>query len=71
MKVNEIRNLDAGRLNERLQEIDQELFNLRFQKQTGRLTNTARYGQLKQEYARIKTVLHERTLAAQVGEARQ
>lgn len=71
MKVNEIRTLDAGRLNERLQEIDQELFNLRFQKQTGRLTNTARYGQLKQEYARIKTVLHERTLAVPQGEARQ
>lgn len=68
MKVNEIRQLDTGRLNERLGEIDQEMFNLRFQKQTGRLTNTARYGQLKQEYARIKTVLHERVLAAQAEE---
>jgi large subunit ribosomal protein L29 len=64
MKTNEIRQLDAGRLNERLSEIDQELFNLRFQKETGRLTNTARIGQLKVEYARIKTVLRERELAA-------
>jgi large subunit ribosomal protein L29 len=63
MKVSEIRQLDSGRLAERLQEIDQELFNLRFQKETGRLTNTARFGQLKQEYARIKTVLRERELA--------
>ena len=70
MKVNEIRQLDSGRLAERLQEIDQELFNLRFQKETGRLENTARFGQLKQEYARIKTVLHERKLAAQAEEAR-
>ena len=62
MKVSEIRQLDSGRLAERLQEIDQELFNLRFQKETGRLTNTARFGQLKQEYARIKTVLREREL---------
>jgi len=65
MKVNDIRQLDNGRLNERLGEIDRELFSLRFQKQTGRITNTARYGQLRQEYARIKTVLHERVLAAQ------
>ena len=63
MKVNEIRGLDSGRLNERLKEIDQELFNLRFQKETGRLTNTARFGQLKVEYARIRTILRERELA--------
>ena len=63
MKLNEIRQLDNGRLNERLREIDQELFNLRFQKETGRLTNTVRFGQLKQEYARIKTILRERELA--------
>jgi large subunit ribosomal protein L29 len=68
MKVNEIRELDNGRLNERLQEIDKELFNLRFQKQTGRVTNTARYGQLRKEYAQIKTVLHERVLAVQAEE---
>jgi large subunit ribosomal protein L29 len=67
MKVNEIRQLDGGRLQERLREIDQELFNLRFQKETGRLTNSARFGQLKQEYARVKTVLRERELAQVEG----
>jgi large subunit ribosomal protein L29 len=64
MKTSDIRELDGGRLTERLREIDQELFNLRFQKETGRLTNTARFGQLKREYARIKTVLRERELTA-------
>ena len=67
MKVNDIRQLDSGRLQERLREIDQELFNLRFQKETGRLTNSARFGQLKQEYARVKTVLRERELAQVEG----
>ncbi len=67
MKVNEIRQLDNGQLHERLREIEQELFNLRFQKQIGRLTNTARSGQLKQEYAQIKTVLRERELAQAEG----
>lgn len=64
MKTNELRGLDGGRLGERMREIDQELFNLRFQKETGRLGNNARFGQLKREYARIKTVLRERELAA-------
>jgi large subunit ribosomal protein L29 len=63
MKTNEIRQLDSARLTERLREIDQELFNLRFQKETGRLTNSARLGHLKREYARIKTILRERELA--------
>ncbi len=63
MKASEIRQLDNGRLTERLREIDQELFNLRFQKETGRLTNSARFGALKKEYARIKTVMRERELA--------
>ncbi len=67
MKVNEIRQLDGGRLTERLREIDQELFNLRFQKETGRLTNSARFGSLKKEYARIMSVLRERELAGAEG----
>jgi large subunit ribosomal protein L29 len=66
-KVSELRDLDSGRLQARLGEIDQELFNLRFQLQTGRLTNTARFGQLRREVAQIKTILHERQLAQQVG----
>jgi large subunit ribosomal protein L29 len=63
MKASEIRQLDDGRLTERLREIDQELFNLRFQRETGRLTNSARFGELKKEYARIKSVMRERELA--------
>ncbi|MBA3946836.1 MAG: 50S ribosomal protein L29 [Herpetosiphonaceae bacterium] len=66
-KASEIRNLDSGRLQARLLEIDQELFNLRFQLQTGRLSNTARFGTLRREVAQIKTVLRERQLAQQAG----
>ncbi|WP_026369814.1 50S ribosomal protein L29 [Kallotenue papyrolyticum] len=63
MKASELRQFDNGRLTERLREIDQELFNLRFHQKTGRLTNPARIGELKKEYARIKTILRERELA--------
>ncbi len=67
MKLNELRDLDNARLQQRLLEIDQELFNLRFQKETGRLTNSARFGHLLKEIAQVKTILRERQLAQAVG----
>jgi large subunit ribosomal protein L29 len=67
MKLNELRELDNARLTQRLTEIDQELFNLRFQKETGRLTNTARFRQLIREVAQVKTILRERQLAQEAG----
>ncbi len=67
MKLSELRELDNVRLQQRLIEIDQELFNLRFQQQTGRLTNSARIGHLRKEIAQVKTMLRERQLAREVG----
>ncbi len=67
MKLNELRELDNTQLNQRLLEIDQELFNMRFQLETGRLTNTARIGHLRKETAQIKTMLRERQLAREAG----
>jgi len=67
MKLNELRELDNARLTQRLSEIDQELFNLRFQKETGRLTNTARFRQLIKEVAQVKTILRERQLAQEAA----
>ena len=67
MKLNELRELDNERLQRRLGEIDQELFNLRFQKETGRLTNSALFGQLRKEIAQVKTILRERQLAQEAG----
>ena len=47
----------------KLDEAYQELFNLRFQKATGKLTNTARQSVVRKDIARIKTILRERELA--------
>ena len=66
MKLNELRMLDNAGLRQRLLEIDQELFNLRFQKETGNLVNPARMGQLRKESAQVKTILRERELAQEV-----
>ncbi|MEI7770776.1 MAG: 50S ribosomal protein L29 [Chloroflexales bacterium] len=62
MKPSELRNQDDEKLRAQLKGFDQELFNLRFQQVTGRLTNTARFKQVRKDVARIKTILHEREL---------
>jgi large subunit ribosomal protein L29 len=62
VKPSELRNQDDEKLRAQLKGFDQELFNLRFQQVTGRLTNTARFKQVRKDVARIKTILHEREL---------
>jgi large subunit ribosomal protein L29 len=68
MKAHELRPLTASELYSRLDEGYQELFNLRFHKATGQLTNTARKGKVRREIARIKTILRERELLAEDNE---
>lgn len=65
MKKNELQQATAGELNTKLEESYQELFNLRFQRSTGKLTNSARFGQVKKDIARIKTIQRQRELAGQ------
>lgn len=59
MKASEIRDLSAEELREKLGEVREEQFNLRFQHGTGQLENTMRLGEVKRDIARIKTVLRE------------
>jgi large subunit ribosomal protein L29 len=68
MKAHELRPLTASELYTRLDEGYQELFNLRFQRATGQMTNTARKGHVRREIARIKTILRERELIAEENE---
>jgi large subunit ribosomal protein L29 len=60
MKVEELRNLSADDLGRKVSELNQELFNLRFQLHTGHLENTARIPQVRREIARVKTILQEK-----------
>lgn len=64
MKVNEIRNLSAAELNDKVTGLKEELFNLRFQLATGQLENPARIREVKKTIARIKTVQREAELNA-------
>ncbi|MBO0885816.1 MAG: 50S ribosomal protein L29 [Acidimicrobiales bacterium] len=65
---NDLRILDTDELESRLAETQQELFNLRFQRVTGQLDNTARLRELRREVARMKTIAREREIAEAEGE---
>ena len=64
-KLNEIRELPQGELEQKLAETKEELFNLRFQNATGQLDNYKRIGQLRKDVARLKTILRQRELNEQ------
>jgi large subunit ribosomal protein L29 len=59
-KATDIRAKKDEELEGRLGELKKEQFNLRFQKASGQLTNTAQFGKVRQEIAQIKTILRER-----------
>ena len=63
MRPSEIRELGTAELQKRLQDSYEELRNLRFQHATRQLQNTARFGLLRRDVARIKTIMRERQLA--------
>lgn len=57
MKIDEIKSLSVEELQTKTQELQQELFNLRFQLHTGHLENTTRVSQVRKDVARVKTIL--------------
>jgi len=59
VKAKELRDLSMEELRVKEIELRQELFNLRFQKATGQLGNTATIGKTKKNLARVKTLLRE------------
>jgi large subunit ribosomal protein L29 len=63
MRAAEARELETDELHGRISELKEELFNLRFQIATGQLDNHRRMRQVRQEIARIRTILRERDFA--------
>ncbi len=62
--VADLKTKTADQLSEQLVELKKEQFNLRFQRASGQLENTARVRQVRREIATIKTILGERNRAA-------
>jgi len=62
--VTELRAKTSDQLADRLLELKKEQFNLRFQRASGQLENTARVRQVRREIATIKTLLGDNKRAA-------
>jgi large subunit ribosomal protein L29 len=63
MKIEDVRNFTLDQLEDELLKLKREQFNLRFQKATSQLNNTARVREVRRTIARIKTVEREKRVA--------
>ncbi|HEX7593698.1 MAG TPA: 50S ribosomal protein L29 [Anaerolineae bacterium] len=64
-----LRGMDDAALKKQLDDLYQELFNLRFQRAAGQQPNFNRLSLVKHEIARVKTVQRERARAAKEAKA--
>ena len=63
MKAKDVRELTAEELERKLDDLKEELFNLRFQLATGQLDNPMRVRDVRKDIARVKTIIRERDLS--------
>jgi large subunit ribosomal protein L29 len=66
MKTKDIRALQTGEIETKLDDAREELFKLRFQITTGSQTDTSRLSIIRREIARLLTIMRERQLAAEL-----
>tara|TARA_B100001123_G_C15128609_1_gene954344 strand:+ start:59 stop:298 length:240 start_codon:yes stop_codon:yes gene_type:complete len=59
MKAEEVRGLSESEREEKIVDISQEIFNLKFQLATGKLENPSRLRHLRRDVARLKTIQRE------------
>ena len=64
MNASDLREKTRDQLLDELATLKKESFNLRFQRATGQLENTARIRTVKRDTARVKTVLNEKAAVA-------
>ena len=66
MKAMDARAKTADQLRDDLAALKKEQFNLRFQRATGQLENTARVREVRRDIARVRTILREKNNVANV-----
>jgi len=67
MQISELRAMDDASLKKQLDDLEHEMFNLRFQRAAGQLPNFNRLGAVRRDIARVKTLLRERVGSATPG----
>ena len=60
MLATQMRGMDDAALQKQLDDLYQELFNLRFQRAAGQLPNVNRLRQVRRDIARVRTVARQR-----------
>ena len=66
MKIREIRDMASHELNDKLRELKEEMFNLRFQNATNQLENPMRIAVVRKDIAKVMTVMKENELGIRV-----
>ena len=64
MHAGDLRPKSMDQLNEQLEDLKKEQFNLRFQAASGQLENTVRAREVRRDIARVKTIMNEKRRAA-------
>lgn len=62
MKASEFREMSPDEMQQKVKDLKEELFNLRFQHEVGQLENSSRLAQAKKDIARAQTILREHEL---------
>ncbi|MGE4372699.1 50S ribosomal protein L29 [Xanthobacter sp. TB0139] len=70
MKAEDVRALSPDQLADELLKLKKEQFNLRFQKATGQLENTARSKDIRRTIARIKTMQNQNSAGSPAQKAK-
>jgi large subunit ribosomal protein L29 len=63
VKASEIRELSEAEIEKKVDSLEEEFFNLRFQAKMGQLTNPLQLRYVKRDIARAKTILSEKIRA--------
>ena len=65
MKTSELREMTSAELTTKLQDLKEELFNLRFQLAINQLDNPMRIKAVKKDIARVQTIIRQNELSEQ------
>lgn len=66
MKTSELREMSLEEVTGKLDDLQEEVFNLRFQHVSGQLTNPIRLRQARREIAQVHTILRENELGSRI-----
>jgi large subunit ribosomal protein L29 len=62
MKAADLRELTVDELQAKIKELEEEVFNLKFQVASQQLENTARLKESRRDIARLKTIMREKAI---------